>query len=120
VALRETGRDEARDVDVEAEKPRSFFATVLLTLVERGRELGGAVGLRLSVSPALSASVLRALVAGSGTEKVSGLSGSQYMGMKDLQPEGLCFAPVMGGGMPLRAFMLPFWSSVRGRGGDEI
>lgn len=120
VALREAGRVPARDVDVEAEKPRSFLATVPLTLVERGRELGGAVGLRLRGSPALSASVLRTFVAGSGTEYVSGLSGSQYMGRNDLQLEGLCFTLAIGGGMPLRAFMLPFCSSARGRGGEEI
>lgn len=122
IALRDAGRDAARDVavDVDAEKPRSFLVMVLLTLLDRGRELGGAVGLRLSVSPARSASVLRILVAGSGTGCVSGLSGSQKMGRNDLQLEGLCFAPGIGGGMPLRAFMLPFCSSARGRGGDEI
>ena len=120
VALREAGRDPARDVDVEAEKPRSFLVIVLLTVVDTGRELGGAVGLRLSGSPALSASVRRTFVAGSGTECVSGLSGSQYMGRYDLQLEGLCFALAIGGGMPLRAFMLPFCNSARGRGGDEI
>lgn len=119
-ALREAGRDPARDVEVDAEKPRSFRVTVPLTLADRGRALGGAVGLRLSVSPARSASVRRTFVAGSGTESVSGLSGSQYIGRNDLQLEGLCFAPVIGGGMPLRAFILPFCSSERGRGGDDI
>lgn len=120
VALREAGRDPARDVDVDAEKPRSFLATVLLALVERGRALGGAVGLRLTGSPALSASVLRTFVAGSGTGVVNILSGSRDGGRNDLQLEGLCFALVIGGGIPLRAFMLPFCSSARGRGGDEI
>lgn len=120
VAVLDAGRDPARDVDVEAEKPRSFLATVPLTLEERGRELGGAVGLRVTGSPALSTNVRRTLVAGSGTGCVSGLSGSQYMGRNDLQLDGLCFALAIGGGMPLRAFMLAFWSSERGRGGEEI
>ena len=120
VAVREAGRDPARDVDVEAEKPRSFLATVPLTLEDRGRELGGAVGRRVPGSPALSTRVRRTLVAGSGTDCVSGLSGSQYMGRNDLQLDGLCFVLAIGGGMPLRAFMLVFWSSARGRGGDEI
>lgn len=108
VALRDAGRDPARDVDVDAEKPRSFRATVLLTLVDSGRVLEGAVGLRLTGSPALSASVRRTFVAGSGTGYVSGLSISNCMGRNDVQLEGLCFALVIGGGMPLRAFMLPF------------
>lgn len=120
VAVRETGRDAARDVDVEAEKPRSFLVTVPLTLEDRGRELGGAVGRRVTGSPALSARVRRTLVAGSGTGSVSDLFGSQYMDRSDLQLDGLCFVLAIGGGIPLRAFMLAFWSSARGRGGDEI
>ena len=120
VALREGGRVPARDVVVEAEKPRSFLVTVPLTLADSGRVLVGAVGLRLSVSPARSTSVRRILVAGSGTECVSGLSGSQYTGMSELQLEGLCLMLAAGGGMPLRAFMLPFWSSASGRGGEDI
>jgi hypothetical protein len=120
VALREAGRAPARDVDVEAEKPRSFLVTVFLTLVDSGRVLGGAVGLRVAKSPALSARVRRTLVAGSGTACISGLSVACLMGRSALQLEGLCFALAMGGGMPLRAFMLPFWSSARTRGGDDI
>lgn len=108
VGPREAGRVPARDVEVDAEKPRSFLAIVLLTLVDSGRVLGGAVGLRVTVSPALSTSVRRTFVAGSGTGCVSGLSGSQYMGRNDVQLEGLCFVLMVGGGMPLRAFMLPF------------
>ena len=74
VALRGgCGRVPARDVDVEAEKPRSFLVTVFLTLVDSGRVLGGAVGLRVAKSPALSARVRRTLVAGSGTARISDL-----------------------------------------------
>lgn len=73
VALRDAGRAPARDVDVEAEKPRSFLVTVFLTLVDSGRVLGGAVGLRVAKSPALSARVRRTLVAGSGTARISDL-----------------------------------------------
>ena len=125
VALRGgCGRVPARDVDVEAEKPRSFLVTVFLTLVDMdsGRVLGGAEGLRVvAESPALSARVRRTLVAaGSGTARVSGLSVPCVMGQGDLQLEGLCFALAMGGGMPLRAFMLALWSSARARGGDDI
>jgi hypothetical protein len=120
VALREAGRAPARDVDVEAEKPRSFLVTVFLTLVDSGRVLGGAVGLRVAKSPALSARVRRTLVAGSGTARISDLFVSCLMGQSELQLEGLCFALAMGGGMPLRAFMLALWSSARGRGGDDI
>jgi hypothetical protein len=120
VALREAGRAPARDVDVEAEKPRSFLVTVFLTLVDSGRVLGGAVGLRVAKSPALSARVRRTLVAGSGTACISDLSVACLMGRSALQLEGLCFALAMGGGMPLRAFMLVFWSSARARGGDDI
>lgn len=120
VAVREAGRDPTRDVDVEAEKPRSFLTTVPLTLEDRGRELGGAVGRRVIVSPALSARVRRTLVAGSGTDCVSDLSKSRHMGRIDLQLDGLCFMLAIGGGMPLRAFMLEFCSSASGRGGEEI
>ena len=123
VALRGgCGRVPARDVDVEAEKPRSFLVTVFLTLVDSGRVLGGAEGLRVvAESPALSARVRRTLVAaGSGTARVSDLSVPCVMGQGDLQLEGLCFALAMGGGMPLRAFMLALWSSARARGGDDI
>ena len=123
VALRGgCGRVPARDVDVEAEKPRSFLVTVFLTLVDSGRVLVGAEGLRVvAESPALSARVRRTLVAaGSGTARVSDLSVPCVMGQGDLQLEGLCFALAMGGGMPLRAFMLALWSSARARGGDDI
>lgn len=119
VVARETGRDPARDVDVDAEKPRSFLTTVLLALAAGTRELVGAAGLRLSVSPALPGIVFWTFFDGSGTGYVSGLSGSQYMGRNDLQPEGLCFVLIVGGGMPLRTFMLLFCNSARGRGGDE-
>lgn len=120
VALRDGGRVPAREVVVEAEKPRSFLATVLLTLADSGRVLVGAVGLRLAASPALSTSVRRTFVAGSGTECVSVLSDLEYVARIELQLEGLCFMLAAGGGMPLRAFMLPLWSSASGRGGEEI
>jgi hypothetical protein len=79
--------------------------------------LDGGGSLREMGSPACSARVLRCLNAGSGTGRVSHLSGATGIGRGNVQPEGLCFA--VGIGIPLRAFAPASCNSPRARGGEE-
>jgi hypothetical protein len=96
-----------RDVDAASPRPMA-----LLTPLGTGRELGGTAGFWL-YSRAASASVFLCLKAGSGTDGVSGVLESPYIGTGGLQPEGLCLLAV-GGSIALRAFVLDSCSSARG------
>lgn len=118
VRERVVGLARAVEVEVEAEKARSFLATVVLTLAVVGRVDGGATVLRVYGSAAFSASVLR-LAAGSGTgQGQRGVAGQRAGWGKTVQPEGLCLLSEATAAE--RAFMLDVCSSARARGGDEI
>ena len=104
------GFETARDVD--AASPRATVLLIPLDIFDGGgsrREMG---------SPACSARVFRCLNAGSGTGRVSDLSGATNIGRGNVQPEGLCFA--VGIGIPLRAFAPASCNSPRARVGDEV
>lgn len=104
------GFEVARDVD--AASPRARVPLMPFDV------LGGGGILREIGSPACSASVFRCLNAGSGTGRVSDLSGATGMKRGSLQPEGLCLA--VGIGIPLRAFAPASCNSPRALGGGEV
>jgi hypothetical protein len=104
------GFEVARDVD--AASPRAKVLFIPFDILDGGgtlREMG---------SPACSARVFRCLNAGSGTGRVSDLSGATGMERGSLQPEGLCLA--VGIGIPLRAFAPASCNSPRALGGGDV
>ena len=108
------GFESVRDVD--AAMPRA--AVVVVVVLTPLEILVGAGSRREGASAACSASVFRCLKAGSGTEMVSGLSGSMGIGRGNVQPEGLCLA--VGMGIALRALVPDSCNSPRARGGDDV